>query len=203
MRNNYLQPTWGKVHGLVDEDFLAYTLSLDVGEVRRLTGAGVLPSAQGNAPRMYRLAENVGRFIAQMTGESYRPPIVDLAELHRLGLENWILRKRIWKDELQRFWIVSSCWSAKMIWHGYFRRAWTPRNEWESWSVIRVRGAIMAVPARVARKIIRKDPKSILAIVKSELGRALSELAQTKVADIEAFRKADEEPEEVIAESQE
>jgi hypothetical protein len=28
MRNNYGQPTWGKVHGLVDEDFLSYTLSL-------------------------------------------------------------------------------------------------------------------------------------------------------------------------------
>jgi hypothetical protein len=61
--------------------------------------------------------------------------------------------------------------------------------------VIRCRNGIMAVPARLARKIVRKDPQSILAIFKSELARALSELSQTKITDIEAFRRADQEPE--------
>jgi hypothetical protein len=42
-------------------------------------------------------------------------------------------------------------------------------------------------------KIIRKDPKSIVTIFSSELARALSELSQTKIADIEAFKKADRE----------
>jgi hypothetical protein len=88
MGNNYLQPTLGKVHGLVDEDFLAYTLSLDLAEVRRLTDAGVLRSAQANEPRVYRLAENVQRFIAHKTGERYRPPILDLEKLRELGLNN-------------------------------------------------------------------------------------------------------------------
>jgi phage terminase Nu1 subunit (DNA packaging protein) len=62
--------------------------------------------------------------------------------------------------------------------------------------VIRCRNGIMAVPARVARKIAHKDPTSIMAIFKTELARALSELSQTKITDIEVFRKADQEPKE-------
>jgi hypothetical protein len=44
--------------------------------------------------------------------------------------------------------------------------------------VIRVRCAIMAVPARMARKIVKKDVKSIVAILKGELERALHELSR-------------------------
>jgi hypothetical protein len=62
--------------------------------------------------------------------------------------------------------------------------------------VIRTRNAIMAVPARCARKIVHKDSQSILAIFRTELARGLSELSQTKIADIEEFKKDDQEPEE-------
>ena len=81
MRNNYGQPTWGKVHGLVDEDFLSYTLSLAVAEVRRLSETGVLrlakPKGEADKLVLYRLSENVQRFIAHRTGERYRSPVIE------------------------------------------------------------------------------------------------------------------------------
>jgi phage terminase Nu1 subunit (DNA packaging protein) len=44
--------------------------------------------------------------------------------------------------------------------------------------VIRVRCEIMAIPARMARKIVKKDVKSTVGILKGELERALHELSR-------------------------
>jgi phage terminase Nu1 subunit (DNA packaging protein) len=62
---------------------------------------------------------------------------------------------------------------------------------------VKVKSAILAVPARLARKIINKDPRSILELMRQELERALNLLSKMRESDIreiaDEYAKEDEE----------
>jgi hypothetical protein len=49
---------------------------------------------------------------------------------------------------------------------------------------VKVKSAILAVPARMARKIMNKDPKAILQLMRLELERALNILSKAKESDV-------------------
>lgn len=72
--------------------------------------------------------------------------------------------------------------------------------------VIRIRGMIMALPDRVARKLARKDAKTISHVLKDELTRCLREMSETGPAALRDLSKrvrsgdlfGDEETEAIV-----